>query len=79
MIVRKYEHLRDGSIYDEEDVREVAEENITYDDLEEALDDFDFHWLWRNLTEEGRNELYDKAINIYQEEKFSSIEVEEDE
>lgn len=79
MITIKYEYLRDGSVYNEEDVRDVAAENITYDNLEEALDYFDFYWLWRNLTEEGRMELYNKAINIYQEENFSSIEVEEDE
>ena len=79
MITRKYEHLIDGSEYDEDEVRDVAAEHVTYDDLEEALDYFDFHWLWQHLTEEGRNELYDKAINIYQEENFSSIEVEEDE
>ena len=79
MIVTKYEHLIDGSEYDEEDVRDVAAEHITNDNLEEALDHFDFHWLLRNLTEEGQMELYDKAIEIYQEEYFSPIEVEEDE
>lgn len=79
MIVIKYEHLIDGSEYDEENVRDVAAEHITNDDLEEALDNFDFHWLWQHLTEEGRMTLYDKAIDIYQEEYFSIIEVEEDE
>ena len=79
MIVMKYEHLIDGSVYDEEDVRDVASENITMDDLEEALDRFDFNWLWRHLNEEGRMILYDKAIEFYQEEYFSTIEVEEDE
>lgn len=79
MIVTKYEHLIDGSEYDEEDVRDVAAENITNDNLEEALDHFDFHWLWRHLTEKGQIELYDKAIEIYKEEYFSAIEVEEDE
>jgi hypothetical protein len=79
MIVIKYEHLIDGSVYDEEDVRDVASENITMDDLEEVLDHFDFNWLWRHLNEEGRMILYDKAIEFYQEEYFSTIEVEEDE
>lgn len=79
MIVIKYEHLIDGSEYDEDEVRDVAAEHITYDNLEEALDHFDFHWLWQHLTEEGRMELYDKAIETYEEEYFSPIEVEEDE
>ena len=79
MIVTKYEHLIDGSEYDEEDVRDVAAENITNDNLEEALDHFDFHWLLRHLDEEGQIELFDKAVDIYQEEYFSTIEVEEDE
>jgi hypothetical protein len=79
MIVMKYEHLIDGSVHDEEDIRDVAAENITDDNLEEALDHFDFHWLWRHLNEEGRMILYDKAIETYQEEYFSTIEVEEDE
>ena len=79
MIVTKYEHLVDGTEYDEEDVRDVAAESITNDDLENALDFFDFHWLWKHLTEEGQMELYDKAIEIYQEEYFSEVEVEEDE
>lgn len=79
MIVMKYEHLIDGSVHDEEDVRDVASENITMDDLEEALDHFDFNWLWRHLNEEGRMILYEKAIEFYQEEYFSTIEVEEDE
>jgi hypothetical protein len=75
----KYEHLIDGSVYDEEDVRDVAAENITNDDLEEALDHFDFNWLWSHLNEEGRMILYDKAVDTYQEEYFSTIEEEEDE
>ena len=79
MIVTKYEHLIDGSEYDEEDIREVAAENITNDNLEEALDHFDFHWLLRHLNEEGQAELYEKAIEIYQEEYFSAIEVEVEE
>lgn len=79
MIVIKYEHLIDGSVYDEEDVRDVAAENITNDDLEEALDHFDFDWLWRHLNEEGRMILFDKAVDTYQEEYFSTIEEEEDE
>jgi hypothetical protein len=78
-MVEKYEHLIDGSEYDEEDVRDVAAENITSDNLEEALDHFDFYWLWRHLTEEGQEELYDKAIDNYLDEYFSIIEVEEDE
>jgi hypothetical protein len=79
MIVTKYEHLVDGSIHEEEDVRDVAAENITMDDLEEVLDQFNFNWLWRHLNEEGRMILYDKAIEFYQEEYFSTIEVEEEE
>ena len=79
MIVTKYEHLIDGSIYDEEDVRDVAAENVTNDDLENALDFFDFHWLWQHLNEDGKMELYDKAINIYQEEYFCTVEEEGDE
>ena len=78
MIVTKWEHLVDGSEYDEEDVRDVAAENITMDDLENALDFFDFHWLWKHLDEEGQMELYDKAIKIYEEEYFSAIEAEEE-
>ena len=79
MIVTKYEHLIDGSVYDEEEVRDVVAENITKDNLEEALDHFDFDWLWRHLNEEGQMELYDKAIEIYQEEYFCTVEEEEDE
>ena len=79
MIVTKYEHLIDGSIYDEEEVRDVIAENITTDHLEEAFDHFDFDWLWRHLDEEGRMELFDKAIETYEEEYFSTVEVEEDE
>lgn len=79
MIVTKYEHLVDGSVYDEEDVREVAAENITMDNLEEAFDHFDFDWLWRHLNEEGRMLLFDKAVDIYEEEFFSTIEEEEGE
>ena len=79
MIVIKHEHLIDGSVYDEEDVRDVVEENITMDALEEALDHFDFGWLWRHLNEEGRMILWEKAGDIYQEEYFSTIEAEEEE
>ena len=79
MIVMKYEHLIDGSVYDEEDVRDVAAENITTGHLEEAFDHFDFDWLWRHLNEEGQMELFDKAIETYEEEYFSTVEVEEDE
>lgn len=79
MIVTKHEHLIDGSVYDEEDVRDVVEEHITMDDLEEALGHFDFGWLWRHLNEEGRIILWEKAGDIYQEEYFSTIEVEEEE
>ena len=78
MIVTKYEHLIDGSVYDEEEVRDVAAENITMDDLECVLDFFDFHWLWKHLNEEGQTELFDKAIEIYEEEYFSTIEEEEE-
>lgn len=78
MIVTKYEHLVDGSVYDEEEIRDVAAENITNDDLECALDFFDFDWLWRHLNEEGRMALYDKAIDIYEEEYFSTIEEDEE-
>lgn len=79
MIVTKHEHLIDGSVYDEEDIREVAAESITMDDLEEALGHFDFHWLWRHLNEEGQAILWEKACETYQEEYFSTIEVEEEE
>lgn len=79
MIVTKYEHLIDGSIYDEEEVSDVVAENITNDHLEEALDHFDFHWLWKHLNEEGQMELFDKASEIYKEEYFYTVEVEEDE
>ena len=78
MIVTKYEHLIDGSIYDEEEVRDVVAENITMDHLEEAFDHFDFHWLWKHLNEEGQMELFDKAIETYEEEYFSTIEEEEE-
>ena len=79
MIITKYEHLVDGSIYDEEDVRDVAAENITNDDLECALGFFDFEWLLHHLNEEGQMAIYDKAIEIYEEENFSTIEIEEEE
>lgn len=79
MIAIKYEHLVDGSTYNEEDVRDVAIENVTNDNLEEALNHFDFNWLWRHLNEEGQAILFDKAVETYQEEYFSTIEVEEEE
>ena len=79
MTVTKYEHDKDGSEYNEEDIIDVARENITLDDLETAFTYFCFEWLLQHLTDCGQTDLYNKALEIYLEEHFSAIEVEEDE
>lgn len=83
MIVIKYEHLIDGSLYDtEEECLDVATEHVDEEEIWEALrEDFTIYDILKavmNGNEEMYLQAYDKARALYVQDYFMEVEVEED-
>ena len=72
----------------------TGEEDLSYEEAYERareeiqnpidiLDAFselcDFDWIWKHLTDEGRTELYDKAVDLYFQDRFYEQEESEEE
>lgn len=83
MIVQKYEHVIDGSLYDsEEECFDIAAEQIDEEQIWEALrEDFTIYDILTAVLH-GDEEMYfracNKAENWYVDEYFMKVEVEED-
>lgn len=77
-----YEWEVDGSVVSEEEVIEIAQNEISDDDLWRVLsckvDEHGFDWLWRNLSEEARFEIFDEAVADYCGMYFIEVEDEND-
>ena len=71
-----------------------GEENLSYEeaygraceniqnpiDMLDAFDELcDFDWIWKHLTDEGRIELYLKAVDLYFQDRFYEQEESEEE
>lgn len=83
MIVQKYEHSIDGSLYDtEEDCLDVAAEHIDEDQIWEALrEDFSIYDILKAVScgnEEMFLHAYEKAKSWYVNDFFMEVEIEED-
>lgn len=64
--IKFWESYSDGSIfYDEESMREYAEENISDIDIYEAMDYFTKGELFEALNEETKIKIFDVAVEIY--------------
>lgn len=83
MIVQKYEHAIDGSLYDtEEECLDVAAEHVDEEEIWEALrEDFTIYDILKavmNGNEEMYLHAYEKAKSWYVNEYFMEVGVEED-
>lgn len=77
-----YEWKINGSIVYEDGMYEIATEEVNNDDLWEVLTykvgTRGFDWLWRNLSDEARLEIFDTAVQNYCDIYFTEIEIEEE-
>ena len=64
-----YEWEIDGSVVSEDRMHEIAAEEVNNDNLWDALrckvDEHGFDWLWRNLDDDVRLEIFDAAVADY--------------
>ena len=77
-----YKYETDNSVVSREEKYEIAAQEIDGDDLWDALmyeiDEHGFEWLWKNLSEVARVEIFDVAMNNYCDMCFIEMENEDD-
>ena len=77
-----YKYETDNSVVSREEMYEIAAHEIDGDDLWNALmyeiDENGFEWLWKNLSEMARVEIFDVAMNNYCDMYFTEMENEDD-
>ena len=71
--------VSDDQQFTEEELYDAVVEEVTYDDLEEAMKSFDFMFIWNRMGDEARELIMDEAINMVKMERFFEVEEEEDE
>ena len=75
-----YQWEIDGSIVSEEEMYNIATVEVGGDNLWEVLsckvDEHGFDWLWRNLSEDARLEIFDAAVDNYCDIYFTEVEIE---
>ena len=71
--------VSDDQQFTEEELYEAVAEEVTYDDLEEAMKSFDFMFIWNRMGDEARELIMDEAINMVRMERFYEVDEEEDE
>ena len=69
--------VSDDQQFIEEELNDAIAEEVTYDDLEEAMKSFDFMFIWNRMGDEARELIMDEAMNMVRMERF--YEVDEDE
>lgn len=69
--------VSDDQQFTEEELNDAIAEEVTYDDLEEAMKSFDFMFIWNRMGDEARELIMDEAMNMVRMERF--YEVDEDE
>jgi hypothetical protein len=70
--------VRDDQQFTEEELYDAVAEEVTYDDLEEAMKSFDFMFIWNRMGDEARELIMDEAITMVRMERFYEVD-EEDE
>ena len=71
--------VSDDQQFTEEELYDAIAEEVTYDDLEEAMKSFDFMFIWNRMGNEARELIMDEAINMVRMERFYEVDEEEDE
>ena len=71
--------VSDDQQFTEEELYDAVAEEVTYDDLEEAMKSFDFMFIWNRMGDEARELIMDEAINMVRMERFYEVDEEEDE
>ena len=71
--------VSDDQQFTEEELYDAIAEEVTYDDLEEAMKSFDFMFIWNRMGEEARELIMDEAIKMVGMERFYEVDEEEDE
>lgn len=73
-----YRWENDGSIVSEEEMYNIATTEVGGDNLWKVLsskvDEYGFEWLWRNLSEDARLEIFDAAVTDYCYIYFTEVE-----
>lgn len=70
--------VSDDQQFTEEELYDAIAEEVTYDDLEEAMKSFDFMFIWNRMGDEARELIMAEAMNIVRMERFFEVD-EEDE
>jgi hypothetical protein len=77
-----YEWEFDGSIVSEEGKYDIAKDEVDGDDLwvvvSDKVDEQGFVWLWKNLSEDARFEIFYTAVENYCDIYFTEVEDEEE-
>ena len=72
-----YRWDKDDELYTESEAWEIACEEVDETDMEEVLrQDFDFEWIWKNLSEEAKIELSTRTADRYFHDYFTCVEEE---
>ena len=71
--------VSDDQQFTEEELYEAVIDEVTFDDLEEAMKSFDFMFIWNRMGDEARELIMDEAINMVRMERFFEVEEEDDE
>ena len=71
--------VSDDQQFTEEELNDAIAEEVTYDDLEEAMKSFDFMFIWNRMGDEARELIMDEAMNMVRMERFYEVDEEEDE
>ena len=70
--------VSDDQQFTEEELSDAIAEEVTYDDLEEAMKSFDFMFIWNRMGDEARELIMDEAINMVRMERFYEVDDEEE-
>ena len=71
--------VSDDQQFTEEELYDAIAEEVTYDDLEEAMKSFDFMFIWNRMGDEARELIMDEAMNMVRMERFYEVDEEDDE
>ena len=69
--------VRDDQQFTEEELYDAVAEEVTYDDLEEAMKSFDFMFLWNRMGDEVRELIMDEAMTMVRIERFYEVDEED--
>lgn len=69
--------VSDDQQFTEEELYDAIAEEVTYDDLEEAMKSFDFMFIWNRMGDEARELIMDEAMNMVRMERFYEVDDEE--